>query len=333
MKILVTGAAGFIGMHTVTALVREGHEVVGLDNLNDYYAVSLKDARLAQLRPLAGFRFEQIDLADGAALTALFARERFDVVINLAAQAGVRYSLKNPHAYVHSNLIGFTNLLEACRQHPVQHLIYASTSSVYGHNTSLPFAEVDNTDHPVSFYAATKKANEAMAHSYAHLYGIPCSGLRFFTVYGPWGRPDMAPWLFTQAIIAGEPIKVFNHGQLQRDFTYVDDIVDGVVKLIPLAPQPGGDPARADESCAPWRLMNIGNHQPVALMNFIETLEKALGKEAVKDYVGMQAGDVPATFADIDRLHGLTGFAPSTPLDVGLGKFVAWYREYHGLSH
>jgi UDP-glucuronate 4-epimerase len=329
MKILVTGAAGFIGMHTVIALEAQGHEVVGTDNLNDYYAVSLKEARLTQLRPLAGFRFEQIDLADCAAMFALFARERFDVVINLAAQAGVRYSLKNPHAYVHSNLVGFANLLEACRLHPVQHLIYASTSSVYGHNTSLPFAEVDNTDHPVSFYAATKKANEGMAHSYAHLYGVPCTGLRFFTVYGPWGRPDMAPWLFTRAILAGEPIKVFNHGQLQRDFTYVDDIVDGVVKLIPMPPQPGGDPTRADESAAPWRLMNIGNHQPVALMTFIETLEKALGKEAVKDYVGMQAGDVPATFADIDRLHALTGFAPSTPLDVGLGKFVAWYREYH----
>ena len=332
MKILVTGAAGFIGMHTVTALVREGHEVVGLDNLNDYYAVSLKDARLAQLRPLAGFRFEQIDLADGAALTALFARERFDVVINLAAQAGVRYSLKNPHAYVHSNLIGFTNLLEACRQHPVQHLIYASTSSVYGHNTSLPFAEVDNTDHPVSFYAATKKANEAMAHSYAHLYGIPCSGLRFFTVYGPWGRPDMAPWLFTQAIIAGEPIKVFNHGQLQRDFTYVDDIVDGVVKLLEHPPQPGGDPGRADTSAAPWRLLNIGNHQPVRLMHFIETLEEAVGKPAIKDFVGMQAGDVPATYADTESMHTLTGFTPATPLDEGLRRFVAWYRSYHGIA-
>jgi UDP-glucuronate 4-epimerase len=330
MKILLTGAAGFIGMHTAIALSAQGYEVVGIDNLNDYYAVSLKEARLAQLDELQGFRFERLDVADAAALMALFARERLDAVVHLAAQAGVRYSLRNPQAYVQANLVGFANMLEACREYPVAHLIFASTSSVYGHNASLPFAETDNTDHPVSFYAATKKANEAMAHAYSHLYGLPCSGLRFFTVYGPWGRPDMAPWLFTEAILKGETIKVFNHGELQRDFTYVDDIVDGVVKLLPLPPKPGGDPNRADQSSAPWRLMNIGNHQPITLMSFIETLERALGREAIKEFVGMQAGDVPATYADIDSLHALTGFTPSTPLADGLARFVAWYRGYHG---
>ena len=332
MKILVTGAAGFIGMHTVQVLLAQGHDVVGIDSLNDYYPVALKQARLARLTPHAAFRFQQLDVADGDALMALFAKERFDTVIHLAAQAGVRYSLRNPQAYVQANLVGFANLLETCRQHPVAHLIYASTSSVYGHNASLPFCETDNTDHPVSFYAATKKANEAMAHAYAHLYGLPCSGLRFFTVYGPWGRPDMAPWLFTQAILADEPIKVFNNGDLARDFTYVDDIVDGVVKLLDHPPAPGGDPGRADTSAAPWRLMNIGNHQPVRLMHFIETLETAIGKPAVKEYVGMQAGDVPATYADTESLHTLTGFTPATSLEEGLHRFVEWYRSYHGLA-
>ncbi|QDQ26769.1 NAD-dependent epimerase [Chitinimonas arctica] len=329
MKILVTGAAGFIGMHTVQSLLAAGHQVVGIDNLNDYYAVSLKQARLAQLRPLAGFRFEQLEIAAPGKLQALFAAEGFDAVIHLAAQAGVRYSLQNPDAYVQANLVGFVNLLEACRHQPVSHLVYASSSSVYGQNASVPFREADNTDHPVSLYAATKKANEAMAHAYAHLYGTPCTGLRFFTVYGPWGRPDMAPWLFTSAILAGRPIKVFNHGQLLRDFTFIDDIVDGIVKLLPLPPVAGGDGSRADESWAPWRLMNIGNHQSVPLLGFIETLEAALGQQAIKELVGMQAGDVPATYADTDRLSQLTGFAPSTPLASGLQRFVAWYREYH----
>ncbi|QNM96906.1 NAD-dependent epimerase [Chitinimonas koreensis] len=331
MNILLTGAAGFIGMHTARALVAAGHRVVGIDNLNDYYPVSLKEARLAQIEPLAGFRFERLDIADGAALMALFAAEGFDAVIHLAAQAGVRYSLQNPGAYVQANLVGFANLLEACRRHPVQHLVYASSSSVYGQNDKVPFAERDNTDHPVSLYAATKKANEAMAHSYAHLYGMPCTGLRFFTVYGPWGRPDMAPWLFTSAILEGRPIKVFNHGQLRRDFTYVDDIVDGIVKLLPLPPAPDGDGSRPDRSWAPWRLLNIGNHQPVPLMQFIETIEAAVGREAIKEPVGMQAGDVPATYADTSELAALTGFAPSTPLAEGIGRFVAWYRDYHGL--
>ena len=332
MKILVTGAAGFIGMHTVQTLLAQGHDVVGIDSLNDYYPVALKEARLARLTPHAAFRFQQLDVADGDALMALFARERVGTVIHLAAQAGVRYSLRNPQAYVQANLVGFANLLEACRQHPVAHLIYASTSSVYGHNASLPFCETDNTDHPVSFYAATKKANEAMAHAYAHLYGLPCSGLRFFTVYGPWGRPDMAPWLFTQAILAGEPIKVFNNGDLARDFTYVDDIVDGVVKLLDHPPQPGGDPGRANTSAAPWQLLNIGNHQPVRLMHFIETLEAAVGKPAIKEFVGMQAGDVPATYADTESMRTLTGFTPATGLDEGLRRFVAWYRSYHGIA-
>jgi UDP-glucuronate 4-epimerase len=330
MKILLTGAAGFIGMHTAQALCAAGHSVVGIDSLNDYYAVSLKAARLAQLASLADFRFVKLDMVDHPALLALFAAERFDAVIHLAAQAGVRYSLQNPHAYVQANIVAFTNLLEACRQHPVQHLIYASTSSVYGQNEKVPFAETDCTDHPVSFYAATKKANEAMAHAYAHLYGIPCTGLRFFTVYGPWGRPDMAPWLFTKAILAGEPIRVFNHGQLQRDFTYIDDIVDGVVKLLPQPPAPGGDGSRADESWAPWRLLNIGNHQPVPLLTFIETLESAIGQSAVKEFVAMQAGDVPATYADTTRLTTMTGFCPATPLADGLRRFVQWYRDYHG---
>ncbi|WP_374350515.1 NAD-dependent epimerase [Chitinimonas sp.] len=329
MKILLTGAAGFIGMHTAQALCAAGHTVVGIDSLNDYYPVSLKEARLAQLAPLADFRFVRLDMVDHAALLALFAAERFDAVIHLAAQAGVRYSLQNPHAYVQANIVAFTNLLEACRQHPVQHLIYASTSSVYGQNEKVPFTETDCTDHPVSFYAATKKANEAMAHAYAHLYGIPCTGLRFFTVYGPWGRPDMAPWLFTRAILAGEPIRVFNHGMLQRDFTYIDDIVDGVVKLLPQPPAPGGDGSRADQSWAPWRLLNIGNHSPVPLLTFIDTLEAAIGQPAIKEFVAMQAGDVPATYADTGELHTMTGFAPSTPLREGLARFVDWYRRYH----
>jgi UDP-glucuronate 4-epimerase len=331
MNLLLTGAAGFIGFHTARALLAAGHRVVGVDNLNDYYPVALKTARLAQLDGLPQFSFEQLDVAEPGALAALFARERFDAVIHLAAQAGVRYSLVNPRAYLHSNLIGFTELLEACRAHPVQHLLFASTSSVYGRNETLPFAETDNTDHPFSYYAATKKANEAMAHSYAHLYGLPCTGLRFFTVYGPWGRPDMAPWLFTHAILAGEPIKVFNQGQLLRDFTYIDDIVTALVGLVDQPPKTGGDARRADESWAPWRLLNVGNHEAVPLMTFIETLESLIGRPANKVFVGMQDGDVPATYADCTRLAQLTGFAPHTPLREGLARFVAWYCDYHGM--
>ncbi|MFC4159979.1 NAD-dependent epimerase [Chitinimonas lacunae] len=329
MNILVTGAAGFIGMHTARALLDAGHRVVGIDNLNDYYPVALKEARLATLRERPDFVWRQLDIADRDSIAALFAAEPFDAVVHLAAQAGVRHSLRDPHAYVSANLLGFTNILEGCRHARTPHLVFASTSSVYGQNAKVPFHEADPTDHPVSFYAATKKANEAMAHSYAHLYGLPVTGLRFFTVYGPWGRPDMAPWLFTEAILAGRPIKVFNHGQLQRDFTYIDDIVDGIVRLLPLAPTAGGDGSRPDESWAPYRLCNIGNHDPIPLLRFIETLEAAIGREAIKEFLPMQPGDVPATFADTDKLAGLTGFSPRTPLREGLDRFVAWYRRYH----
>lgn len=320
MKVLVTGAAGFIGMHTSAALLAQGHSVVGLDNLNDYYAVSLKHARLATLTPLDGFRFVQLDVADEADLLGIFAAEGFDAVIHLAAQAGVRHSILHPQSYVRSNLVGFANLLEACRQYPVQHLLFASTSSVYGFSENVPFAETDPTDAPVSFYAATKKANEVMAHSYAHLYNIPMTALRFFTVYGAWGRPDMAPWLFTEAILKGEPIRVFNHGALQRDFTEVGDIVDGLIKLLPLAPS---------DATPPYRVLNIGNHTPIPLLQFIETLEDIIGTTAQKEFVAMQQGDVPATCADVSQLSGLTGFTPATSLRLGLERFVAWYRAYH----
>lgn len=323
MKVLVTGAAGFIGMYACEALLAQGHELVGIDNMNAYYAVTLKEARLRRLATHDGFRFLQLDIADEAALLALFAQEKFDAVVHLAAQAGVRYSIAQPQAYVHSNLIGFANMLEACRRHPVQHFLFASTSSVYGASEKVPFEESDPTDQPVSFYAATKKANEAMAHSYAHLYGIPTTGLRFFTVYGAWGRPDMAPWLFTEAILQRKPIRIFNHGALQRDFTEVGDIVGGLSKLLSLPP------ARASANAAPYRILNIGNHTPVALMTFIETLERVIGMQAEKEFVGMQQGDVPSTCADTRRLAELTGFSPATPLEVGLRRFVDWYREYH----
>jgi UDP-glucuronate 4-epimerase len=335
MKILLTGAAGFIGMTTALRLLARGDEVVGLDNLNDYYDVRLKQDRLARLQPQAGFRFVKMDVADRDGMAALFAAERFDRVIHLAAQAGVRYSLTNPHAYVESNLVGFMNVLEGCRHSGVQHLVYASSSSVYGGNTKMPFAESDSVDHPVSMYAATKKANELMAHTYSHLYGLPTTGLRFFTVYGPWGRPDMALFLFTKAILEGRPIDVYNHGKMQRDFTFVDDIVEGVVRVVdriatadpafdPLAPDPG-------TSNAPFRVFNIGNHQPVPLLDFIGCIEDALGMKAEKNLLPLQDGDVPATCADVSALTAWTGFAPGTALRDGVGRFVGWYRGYYGV--
>ncbi|MCP9757731.1 NAD-dependent epimerase [Aquitalea sp. S1-19] len=323
MKVLVTGAAGFIGRAVCERLlVRDGVEVVGIDNLNDYYAVELKHARLATLQGQSGFSFHQLDIADMAGLDSLFAGEHFDYVIHLAAQAGVRYSIENPHVYAESNLTGFTNVLEGCRRYPVKHLVFASSSSVYGRNAKVPFSEDDRVDLPVSFYAATKKANEVMAASYAHLYGLPATGLRFFTVYGPWGRPDMAPWLFTDAILNGRPIKVFNHGKMQRDFTYIDDIVEGVLRV--MAHVPTGE--------LPYALFNIGNHNPVELMAFIEATEAACGREAVKEYLPMQDGDVPITYADTARLRAAVGFSPDTPLMEGMQCFVDWYRHYHKLD-
>lgn len=333
MKILVTGAAGFVGMHVSLKLLARGDEVYGIDNLNSYYDPALKEARLQVLSAEPKFKFEKMDIADAASLLLLFAKEKFDAVINLAAQAGVRYSLENPKAYVASNLHGFVNILEACRQYPVQHLVYASSSSVYGANKKVPFSESDPVDHPVSLYAATKKSNELMAHTYSHLFNIPTTGLRFFTVYGPWGRPDMAYWSFTKKILAGEKIPVFNHGALKRDFTYIDDIVEGVVRVLdqPATPDEQFDVMRptAASSFAPYRVFNIGNHQPVALMTFIETLENAIGKKAEKEYLPMQPGDVEATYADTDRLQRLCGFAPSTSLADGLAKFADWYKNYN----
>jgi UDP-glucuronate 4-epimerase len=331
--ILVTGAAGFIGYHVARRLLERGETVLGLDNLNDYYDVRLKKARLAQLKPFKKFQFKKLDLVNRKGMAALFARRKFRRVVHLAAQAGVRYSLVNPHAYTDGNVTGFLNVLEGCRRAKVEHLVYASSSSVYGGNTRMPFSVHDNVDHPVSLYAATKKANELMAHTYAHLYGIPCTGLRFFTVYGPWGRPDMALFLFTKAILAGKPIDVYNHGRMQRDFTYIDDIVEGVVRALdrPAAPDPawsGETPDHATSS-APYRLYNIGNHQPVELLRFIEILEKALGKTAKKNFLPMQAGDVPATYADVQDLIDDVGFKPDTPLEEGIRRFVEWYRGYY----
>ena len=333
-KILVTGAAGFIGFHLSQRLLDRGDEVVGLDNLNDYYDVSLKEDRLKQLKKREKLCFVKCDIADRTAVEKVFAEHRFDVVVNLAAQAGVRYSLTNPHAYVDANLVGFMNILEGCRHHETGHLVYASSSSVYGANTSMPFSVHDNVDHPVSLYAASKKANELMAHTYAHLYGLPCTGLRFFTVYGPWGRPDMALFLFTRAILAGKPIDVFNHGKMRRDFTYIDDIVEGVVRVAdqPAAPNPGwnGDTPDPGTSAAPYRVYNIGNNKPVELMHLIETLEKALGKVAEKNFMPIQPGDVPATWANVDALTNDVGFSPDTPIEVGVQKFVDWYKAYYG---
>jgi UDP-glucuronate 4-epimerase len=333
MKILLTGAAGFIGSTTAHRLLARGDEVVGLDNLNDYYDVRLKQDRLARLTPHPAFRFLKMDVADRAGMEALFEAERFDRVIHLAAQAGVRYSLKNPHAYIDSNIVGFTNILEGCRHSQVQHLVYASSSSVYGGNTRLPFSEHDSVDHPVSMYAATKKANELMAHTYSHLFRLPTTGLRFFTVYGPWGRPDMALFLFTKAILEGRAIDVFNHGHMQRDFTFVDDIVEGVIRVLdrPAEVDPAfvSDTPDPGTSNAPYRVFNIGNNDPVPLLDFIAAIEEALGMPAKKNLLPLQAGDVPATYANVDALRDWTGFTPATPIRTGVQRFIAWYRDYY----
>jgi UDP-glucuronate 4-epimerase len=334
MKVLVTGAAGFVGFHTARRLLERGDVVVGLDNLNEYYDVRLKLARLAILEPSPAFRFVKLDLADRAGVAALFAQERFERVIHLGAQAGVRYSLENPLAYVDSNVVGTANVLEGCRHNGVQHLAFASTSSVYGANTRMPFSVHQNVDHPLSFYAATKKATELMAHTYAHLYGLQVTGLRFFTVYGPWGRPDMALYLFTRRILAGQPIDVFNYGHHRRDFTYVDDIVDGVIRATD-RPATGnaqwsGDEPDPGTSRAPYRLYNIGNNRPVELLRYIELLEKALGRKAEMNLLPLQPGDVPDTWADIDDLQRDTGYNPATSVETGVQRFVDWYLEYYG---
>jgi UDP-glucuronate 4-epimerase len=332
--ILVTGAAGFIGYHVARRLLDDGRAVVGLDNLNAYYDPALKSARLAQLQVFPNFRFEKRDLADREAMAALFAAHRFPVVIHLAAQAGVRYSLIDPQAYVDANLVGFLNVLEGCRHHDCRNLLYASSSSVYGANTKLPFSTSDNVDHPVSLYAASKKANEGMAHAYAHLFGLPTTGLRFFTVYGPWGRPDMAMWLFADAILEGRPIKLFNRGEMRRDFTYIDDVVEGVVRLIdrPAQGNPdwSGDRPDPATSRAPWRLYNIGNHRPVEVTIVVSLIEEALGRKAQRELLPMQPGDVPETYADVADLEAAVGFKPTTPIEEGVRRFVAWFRDYKG---
>jgi UDP-glucuronate 4-epimerase len=328
MEFLVTGAAGFIGMHVAARLLQAGHNVTGVDNLDHYYDVRLKQARLDVLQPYPNFRFLKMDLVDREKVNELFDDGRFERVVHLAAQAGVRYSLENPHVYIQSNVVGFTNILEACRHFPVKHLVYASSSSVYGANKKLPFSVRDNVDHPISLYAASKKANELMAHAYSHLFQIPTTGLRFFTVYGPWGRPDMAVFSFTKAILEGKPIDVFNHGKMQRDFTYIDDIVEGVLLVAGRPPAPGKE---SSPSSAPYKLYNIGNHQPAELMKVIEVLEKCLGKSARKNMLPLQPGDVLATFADVDDLMRDTGFRPATPIEVGLERFVHWYQSYYSV--
>lgn len=331
--VLVTGAAGFIGFFLCQRLLAEGKLVTGVDNLNDYYDPALKKARLTQLAEQTNFSFLSLDLADRPGVAALFAAYRFDVVVNLAAQAGVRYSLVNPNAYVDSNLVGFVNILEGCRHNSIKHLVFASSSSVYGSNSKFPFSVHDNVDHPVSLYAATKKANELLAHSYSHLYGLPVTGLRFFTVYGPWGRPDMAYFLFTKAILEGAPIKVFNHGKMRRDFTYIDDIIEGISRVMHRRPE--ADPSfRTDQpdpatSYCPYRIYNMGNNQPEELSSFIEILEGLIGRPAIREYLPMQNGDVPVTYADVDDLSRDVGFKPSTPLATGLKRFVEWYRSYY----
>jgi UDP-glucuronate 4-epimerase len=330
---LVTGAAGFIGFHVARRLLKDGRSVIGLDNLNAYYDPALKQARLAELAKERGFRFVKLDLADRAGMAALFAEHRFRDVVHLAAQAGVRHSLVDPHTYADANLTGFLNILEGCRQAKSRHLVYASSSSVYGANTQMPFSVGQNVDHPLSLYGATKKANELMAHAYAHLFGLPTTGLRFFTVYGPWGRPDMAMWLFTDAILAGRPIRLFNHGNMRRDFTFVDDVVESVVRLVDQPAQPDAgwsseapDPA---SSAAPWRVYNVGNNQPVEVKQVVRLIEQALGRTAVCDLVAMQPGDVPATYADVDALAQAVDFAPRTPVEVGVRRFVDWFTAYH----
>ncbi|OLE15888.1 MAG: capsular biosynthesis protein CpsI [Cyanobacteria bacterium 13_1_40CM_2_61_4] len=332
-KILVTGSAGFIGFCVAKRLLEKGDKVVGFDNLNDYYDVNLKRARLAQLTDLPAFGFVKMDLADREGVRRLFQAENFDLVVHLAAQAGVRYSLTNPQAYVDANLVGFAHVLEGCRSSKVRHLVFASSSSVYGANTRIPFSVHDNVDHPVSLYAATKKANELMAHVYAHLYELPCTGLRFFTVYGPWGRPDMALFLFTRAILEGRPIQVYNHGKMRRDFTYIDDVVEGVIRVMERIPEPNpewrSDRPDPGTSSAPYRIYNIGNHDPVELIRFIEVLETKLGRKAQLELLPLQPGDVPATYADVDDLIRDTGFQPRTSIEEGIGRFVDWYREYY----
>jgi UDP-glucuronate 4-epimerase len=331
--VLVTGAAGFIGFHVARRLLEMGRTVIGIDNINDYYDPALKEARRSVLSAFNAFRFFKLDIVDRAAVASLFAEHEVPYVIHLAAQAGVRYSLDHPHTYVDANLQGFVNILEGCRRYGCRHLLFASSSSVYGANTKLPFSVFDNVDHPLSLYGATKKANELMAHAYAHLYGLPTTGLRFFTVYGPWGRPDMAMWLFTSAILAGHPIKLFNHGRMQRDFTYIDDVVEAVVRLVD---QPAiGDPDWSGEapnparSAAPWRIYNIGNNAPVEVLDVVQLIEGALGRKAEREMLPMQPGDVPATYADVDDLMRDVGFRPSTPIKTGIDKFVTWYRDYH----
>ncbi len=332
-KILVTGAAGFIGFHLSQVLLKQGDSVTGIDNLNDYYDVDLKRSRLSQLEKHDNFKFVKAGIDNREMMEHLFKEAAFDVVVNLAAQPGVRYSLKNPHSYIESNIVGFTNILEGCRHNNVKHLVFASSSSIYGTNHKIPFSVSDNADHPVSLYAASKKANELMAHTYAHLYALPCTGLRFFTVYGPWGRPDMAYFSFTKAILEGKPIDVFNHGDMKRDFTYIDDIVEGIARVIERVPQPNPawDRTHPDpgSSYAPYKLYNIGNNNPVQLMKFIEVLEKNLGRKAAKNMLPMQPGDVPITYADVDELMKDVGFKPSTSIETGLQKFIKWYRGYY----
>ncbi|HMJ44670.1 MAG TPA: NAD-dependent epimerase [Pseudolabrys sp.] len=333
--ILVTGAAGFIGYHVARRLLENGKQVVGLDNLNAYYDQKLKDARLAELAKLKGFEFVRLDLADRAGMARLFTTRRFPYVVHLAAQAGVRHSLVDPHAYIDSNIVGFTNILEGCRHHGCKHLLFASSSSVYGSNTKMPFSIHENVDHPLSLYGASKKANELMAHSYAHLFKMPTTGLRFFTVYGPWGRPDMAMWIFAKAIAAGEPIRLFNHGNMRRDFTYVDDVVESIVRLVDRAPAGNpnysGDAPDPGSSSAPWRVYNIGNNNPVELLEVVRLLEEKIGKKAIRELAPMQPGDVPATYADVDDLMRDVDFKPATPIAEGIGRFIEWYRSYHGL--
>ena len=332
---LVTGAAGFIGFHLAKRLLDNGCQVIGLDNMNPYYDVALKEARLVELKKEANFEFAEADLSNRRQLEDLFAQQELDVVVNLAAQAGVRYSLENPYAYVDSNLVGFVNLLECCRHNKLKHLVFASSSSVYGANTQMPFSIHHNVDHPVSLYAATKKANELMAHTYSHLYRLPCTGLRFFTVYGPWGRPDMALFLFTRAILEDKPIKVFNHGKMQRDFTYIDDIIEGVVRVMGRLPEANpkwsGDTPDPGTSSAPYKIYNIGNNHPVELIQFIEVVETALGKRAKKEFMDLQPGDVVATYADVDDLMEDVGFKPATPIEVGVKRFVEWFKDFYGI--
>lgn len=334
MKYLVTGAAGFIGNFVSERLCDAGHDVIGLDNLNDYYDPNLKLARLKRLDKFDNFTFVKLDLADREGMQSLFAEEKFERVIHLAAQAGVRYSIENPMAYIDSNLVGMATILEGCRHNKVKHLVYASSSSVYGMNEKMPFSTEDAVNHPVSLYAATKKSNELMAHSYSHLYDLPTTGLRFFTVYGPWGRPDMAPFLFTDAILNDREIKVFNHGKMKRDFTYIDDIVEGIIRIQDVVPVRNADNPNTSPSSskAPYKVFNIGNNEPIALMTFIEAIEKAAGKEAQKNYMPMQAGDVPATFADIDSLKEEVGFKPDTKIEYGMEQFVAWFKDYYSME-